>query len=72
MVAANHERALRIRFPPWPVPGSLPSQNAPASILESWRGRLFIFSFRFPLCISLRSVNVRSTLRFKSAQHPDA
>jgi hypothetical protein len=53
MVAANHERALRIRFPPWPVPGSLPSQNAPASILESWRGRLFIFSFRFPLCISL-------------------
>jgi hypothetical protein len=33
-----HLPALRIRFPPWPVSGSLPSQNAPASFLQSRRG----------------------------------
>ncbi len=71
MVAANHERALRIRFRLGRCRDSLPSQNAPASIRESWRvGYSSLFSFRFPQRISLRSVNLRSTLRFRARSTP--
>ena len=55
------------------VPDSLPSQNAPAvwSVMAGvGYSSLFSFSFRFPQCISLRSVNVRSKFRFNAFMTP--
>jgi hypothetical protein len=45
-------------------PDSLPSRNAPAVLMESWRaiGYSSLFNFRFAQCISLQDeLNVRST-----------
>ena len=59
-------------FPPWPVSGQ-PSEPKRSSVdpgVMAGVGYSSLFSFRFPQRISLRSVNLRSTLRFRARSTP--